>query len=815
MTVPPSEGRSNMSWPSSSVASDGPLSGVRVLDLSAYAVGPWSASLLAMLGADVIKVDPPYGDPIRAVRPQLNGEPTTYTTSNQGKRCVVLDLKAPGDREIATALAMSADLLVENFRAGALDRLGLGYAALSKLNPRLVVCSSGSFGDKGPMATAGSTDPHGQAFNGFVSVNGVRGGDPEFLRYKAVVDLATSAYLAASALLGLQYRARFGTGCHFETSQMEGALAIQINRIAEYFGSGTSPQPYGSGVAWLVPSGAYRCRDGAYLNVTAPAEAAWVALCREIGRDDLAERADLASNAGRVEHRDEIDAAIAAAIGTRDIHWWRQRLTLAGVPNGEYFILDEAARFGAGHPLAPFIERVPHPLGGTIASGGPPWRFNRTPVRISRAPLPGEHDAQVRAAAVSAPTTNGAVNGNVVSGRGPLAGLKVLDLSQGVAGPYCGLLLAGTGAEVLKLEPPSGDPQRRLGPPFIGESSASYLSLNRGKHVARDDWRSAEAARTLEALLAAADVVVIDRGKNGFEPVVDWQGAELASNPRAIVCGISPAGEEGPLSGSPATELEVQASSGMLRYLGSIDSPPVRLGADVGSVLAGTFGFQAILAALYERERSGRGQYVAVSSVGALVAMETVMIAALTQPDAWDGFHCLAATFGPEHGVKTADGAVSFNAPRRSDDAWLAFAEEVGATELTRRPEFDTEAKRVANGRELGDAIEPCLQKFSTRDVVEITIRHGGIAVPVQNYADYFAHPQAAAMEVADEWQAESGERFTALAMPWRLDGTRPRPGRAPATGALGDSQSAIEAWLAEQGRAASVADAVEGRRAG
>src|SRR6185312_15157373 len=133
-------------------------------------------------------------------------------------------------------------------------------------------------------------------------------------------------------------------------------------------------------------------------------------------------------------------------------------------------------------------------------------------------------------------------------------------------------------------------------------------------------------------------------------------------------------------------------------------------------------------------------------------SMQTVMIAALSRPDAWDGFHCLAATFAPEYGVRTSDGAVSFNAPRRSDEAWLAFAEETGSTELTRRPEFDTEAKRVANGRELCDAIETHLRKFSTEEIVEITIRHGGIAVPVQDYAAYFNHPQASAMEVADEW---------------------------------------------------------------
>jgi formyl-CoA transferase len=800
-------------WPASSVANNGPLSGIRVLDLSAYAVGPWSASLLAMLGADVIKVDPPYGDPIRAVRPTLSGEPTTYTTSNQGKRCIMLDLKAPSDREIAMTLASSADVLVENFRAGALDRLGLGYAELSKLNPRLIFCSSGSFGDKGPMATAGSTDPHGQAFNGFVSVTGARGADPEFLRHKAVIDLSTSAYLATSALLGLHYRKRYGTGCHFESSQMEGALAVQMNRIAEYFASGHSPEPFGSGVAWLVPSGAYRCRDQAYLNVTAQTDRTWLALCQVIGREDLRQRADLASNAARVEHRDEIEAALSAAFGTRDIHWWRQRLSAAGVPNGEYLILDEAIRLGGAYPLGPFIERVPHPVGGTIASAGPPWKFSRTPVGLRRAPLPGEHSDEIKAA-LAAPTTNGAASVDGVHDvrdsreRRPLAGLKVLELSQGIAGPYCGLLLAATGADVLKLEPPDGDPQRRLGPPFIGETSASYCSLNRGKRVVQREWRSAEGARLLESLLAHADVVLVDRGDNGLEPVADLPDNEVASNPRAIVCGISPAGEQGALSESPASELEVQGYAGITRYLGSIGAPPVRAGADLGGILSGTFALQAILAALHERETSGRGQYVSVSGVGALVSMQTVMIAALSRPDAWDGFHCLAATFAPEYGVRTSDGAVSFNAPRRSDEAWLAFAEETGSTELTRRPEFDTEAKRVANGRELCDAIETHLRKFSTAEVVEMTIRHGGIAVPVQDYDAYFHHPQATAMEVSGEWETESGERFSALAMPWRLDGVRPRPGRAPSTSTSqqGDSRGALESWQSGGSEAASVA---------
>jgi crotonobetainyl-CoA:carnitine CoA-transferase CaiB-like acyl-CoA transferase len=789
-----------MSWPTRTAEGAGPLSDIRVLDLSAYAVGPYAASLLAMLGADVIKVDPPYGDPIRAVRPQIDGEPTTYTTSNQGKRDVVLDLKAPADREIVISLAASADVVIENFRSGTLDRLGLGYSELSKLNPRLVFCSSGSFGDKGPMAPVGSTDPHGQAFNGFVAINGRHGEDREFLRYKALIDLATSTYLAASALLGLRHRARTRAGCHFESSQMEAALAVQVNRIAEFFVSGRSPEPYGSGVQWLVPSGAYRCRDHAYLSLTAPTEPVWAALCEVIGRPDLAARPELQSNAGRVEHREEVEAALAEAIATRDIQWWRTRLTAARIPNGEQLALDEAIRFGEAHPLAPFLEHVPHPRGGTIVSAGAPWKFSRTPARITPAPLPGEHDAEVRSG-VSSPTAAEAVpvhtNQSGGNPRRTLAGLKVLELAQGIAGPYCGMLLAGTGADVLKLEPPSGDPQRRLGPPFIGDVSASYCAINRGKRVAQMDWRSEEGRRALDQLLAEADVVIVDRGQNGLEPVADFDGRAVPRNRRAIVCGISPAGEEGRLAACPASELEIQGYSGITRYVGSIDAAPLRLGADVGSILSGAFGYQGILAALHERDRSGEGQYVGVSGVAAIVAMETVMIAALSRPDAWEGFHCLAAGYPPEYGVRTRDGAVSFNGPRRDEAAWVSFCREVDAADLAIHPDFDTDAKRLPRSRELSEAIEPYLRSFAKWDVVEVTTRHGGIAVPVQDYAEYFSHPQASAMEVADVWETRSGERFRALGMPWRVDGERPRPGPAPATHAVGETaRSEIEAWL-------------------
>src|ERR1700733_1549580 len=201
-------------WPARAGFDDGPLTGVKVLDLSALATGPWGAMLLASLGADVVKVDPPDGDHIRLILPKKRGDPTTYTICNLGKRNIVLDLKSAEGKAACLRLAELADIIVENHRPGAMTRLSLDFESVSQVNPGIIYCSSSSFGNEGPMAQVGSTDPHGQAFSGFVSMNGAYGADPEFLRYGGVVDLTTAACLTQACLVGLHWRARNGRGCH-------------------------------------------------------------------------------------------------------------------------------------------------------------------------------------------------------------------------------------------------------------------------------------------------------------------------------------------------------------------------------------------------------------------------------------------------------------------------------------------------------------------------------------------------------------------------------------------------------------------------
>lgn len=386
-------------WVDVGALPEGPLKGLRVLDLSAFAVGPWAAALLAALGADVLKVDPPYGDHIRNVRPTKRGEPTTYTVSNLGKRSIILDLKADDGRAAALQLASEAAVVVENSRAGAMDRLGMGFADVQAVNAKIVYCSSSSFGDAGPMASVGSTDPQGQAFSGFVSINGDEGRDPEFLRYSAAVDLSTSVFLVQGCLLGLHWRQRNGKGCHVTTSQFEGALAIQITRSAEYLVAGTEPAPLGSANPSFAPSDAFRCRDGRYVAVSAQTEEQWCSLCDLLGLDPAADQR-FADNGSRLRHRAALREVLAKVFGAKDLAWWRYRLGRSTVPHAEYAIIDDVVSGTSVARLNEHLAPVPHPTGGTFTVGRPPWRFSRTPAAFRAAPAPGEHqDAMFRAAA--------------------------------------------------------------------------------------------------------------------------------------------------------------------------------------------------------------------------------------------------------------------------------------------------------------------------------------------------------------------------------------------------------------------------------
>lgn len=780
-------------WPAPEHQATGPLAGIRVLDLSAFAVGPWAACLLGALGADVVKVDPVYGDHIRAVKPTRKGEATTYTICNLGKRNIELDLKEPAHRRQAQQMASVADIVLENSREGAMSRLQMDYPTLRRFNPQLVYVASSSFGSTGPLATVGSTDPQGQAFSGFVDIQGARGGQPEFLRYFAAIDLGTSLYLAQAALIGVYWRDRTGRGCEIKTSQMEGAMALQMSRIAEHLVAGQTPTPLGSESAAFAPSAAYACRDKRHLNVSAHDDRTWRRLCDALGVAGLADDPRFASNRLRVEHRADLNRLLGQYFLEADTTWWRQQLDARRVPNSVQLALDDLMRNSGPGVLTQHLMTLPHPTDGTMQAVKPIWDFERTPARYGPAPVPGQHNDLFRADSGGDDwSRDDLVVADDESTEAPLEGVSVVEISQGLSGPYCGLLAAELGATVTKVEPEHGDFSRDWAPAVEGGVSAAFAGLNRGKILLRASGRP-DRDDAVRAAIAGADVVVVDDDvvDFGFTAVDDLLAA-LDVPDSAIVCRVNAVGRNEDGSSVPATELELQALTGLNRYVGALDEAPIRVGADIVSTISGAVSLQAVLAGLIEREKSSRGQRVDVSSVRSMLAVLCVMVAALDKPEEWGGFHCLAAAYPRDYGVTTSDGAISFSSPKRSDAEWVALCDELGAGQLGRAERYATDALRTPRSKELNRELSMFTGKLDKQSVLEATHRHGGLGVAVQSYQELFAHPQALAMDVVEvtgdhEW----------LAAPWRLNGKRPQiahgvvPPHARET-TDGDSASAI-----------------------
>ena len=381
----------------------GPLSGIRVMDVTHYAVGPWACVLLGEMGAEVIKVEPPEGDFLSRQPPTYkNGITAVYIVMNINKQCIALDLKSEAMQDAVHELVRRSDVLIENHRPGFMERRGLGYEAVSKINPRIVYCSASGYGSRGPYQQMGSTDPYGQAISGFASVSGDPGGPPEGLKQASHIDLTTSQYIVSDVLAALYRREVTGRGQFVDTSQMVAAAALSGSRAIEYFASGENPTPTGSGVGNVVPSRAYCASDGRHVNVSATDEPTWQWLCVALGLTALAQDPRMQSNASRVAHRDEVELEAAIA-GEPGDHWVRL-LAAQRVPVGLNLSYNEI-RVNEQVRHQRMLEDVDTHW-GRITIGGLPWHFSRTPGAITNTPRPGEHTDEVLAtltpAAVSA-----------------------------------------------------------------------------------------------------------------------------------------------------------------------------------------------------------------------------------------------------------------------------------------------------------------------------------------------------------------------------------------------------------------------------
>jgi crotonobetainyl-CoA:carnitine CoA-transferase CaiB-like acyl-CoA transferase len=732
---------------------DGPLAGVRVVDWTIYGVGPFAASMLAALGADVVKVEPPAGDPQLLIGPYLNGVASLYLNFNMGKRSIRLDVKDAADKACLWRLVEHADLLLTNFRPGRAAKLGFGDAELAARNPDLVYVDCTGWGELGPMREQGGADPAVQAFCGWCSITGEEGGPAQLLRYLGHIDLTTSMYIVGAALTGLLARPRVG-GQTIRLSMLEAALAMQSNRLAEHLNAGACPVPLGSAAAAVAPSQAFRCGDNVFVAVSAETEGQWRRLTEALGVPAIAADPRFATNADRVAHRHALADELAAAFAAKPSLWWTQVLARHRVPVSTFWDWDDIRH----HPQVrenDYVVRVHTGRSGVVYTGGPPWTFREARAEVTRSCYPGEHTEEIRRelAALPAPSRK---DSEPRDGALPLAGLRVVELASGLAGPYCGALLADNGAQVTKVELGDGDHLRAWG-------SAAFVELNRNKDIVR----AADLA-AVRTLVEHADVVIAD--------AVDADGAPppVTAGPGVVWCSVSHYGERGELAGQPGSELTVQAMSNSWAGLGRAGEPPLRLGADQASMNAGLAAYQGVLAALYRKARTGRGDTVAVSPLGALLCVKGMHWTSLSDPDDWSGLHVNVWTDPPVTGYRTADLPVMMHLPRmagRTFDAgvFTALLARLGA-EVPDGMRFDAPAGDAA--APTGPAWKPFWDKVFAghgwAELAAVYAEFGGEITPFNTYATLERHPQVAALETFVEL-APGGAR--AVRVPWRMSG--------------------------------------------
>jgi crotonobetainyl-CoA:carnitine CoA-transferase CaiB-like acyl-CoA transferase len=730
---------------------NGLLNGINVLDFGRAAVGPWAASLLGSMGANVIRVESPEGDGMLKQQPLQRGYGVAYTIYNANKKGLILDLKSPDSDPHFRRLVEKADLIIENLTPGALERIGAGYEAAKAMNPTIVYASCPGWGYSGPIKDLAAGDPDFQAFSGFASLNGDEGGKMEMFRHAYPLDLHAGILFSSTALLGLLARNRTGQSQRVTASHLGSSLLIQISRAAEYLFTGQTPVPLGSASGSTAPHEAFLCEDQRYLAVGVENDPQWLGLCKALAREDLLQDTRWTTNRGRVKGRQELAKKLGDTLSTKPARWWAIQLEKNDVPFG-YFYDFETLRNHRQVTENSFFFETNISDQGRMFMGNAPWKFRSADTRIEAGPRHGQHSAELLENGFDA-FSNGIAAGepspatSQSDGSPPLAGMRVVDASQGLTGPYLSLLLADAGAEVIKVEPPSGDYGRGFAPFTKTGDSAPFLLLNRNKKSITVDTSSPEGVKSLRRLIRSADIFIEDWGPGKADSLGLGYESLRAENSGLIHCAISAFGEEGPFKDRPGSELVAQAYAECFLSLGQLNGAPLRAGADMGCMSTGAAGFLGTLAALLRRQRSGHGERVAVSLFGTLVSLRQANWSSLGDPDTWAGGY--AEPYGGQRNFGHATKDVRLYArPRRGNsdmDALVAkIKEATGDRGYEGGPPVKAGALRLPIPEEY-------FKNLSSDEAKEVLFGAGGQAVDFNNLQQVIEHPQTEAVNVIKE----------------------------------------------------------------
>lgn len=371
------------------------LEGLKVLDLTRALAGPFCTLMLGDHGAEVIKIEiPGSGDDTRQWGPPfVEGESAYFLSINRNKRSLTLNFKETEAREIFLKLAADADVIVENFTPGVMDRFGLGYDVLQAANPRIIYASISGFGQDGPYRRLPAYDQIMQGISGLMSLTGEPDGEPQKVGI-AVSDIGAGMWAAFAIMSAVHHRAQQGAGQYIDVSMLDGQVAWLTYQAAYLFATGRPPARLGAAHPNLCPYQAFMCQDGKYINIAVGSERIWERFCDAMQLEELS-RPEYAANGDRVTHRAALVPYLQQVFLTKPVAQWVESLQKASVPCGP---INDLADVFADPQIAAreMLQEMVHPTVGKIRQTGIPVKFSRTPGELRRPPpLLGEHNREI------------------------------------------------------------------------------------------------------------------------------------------------------------------------------------------------------------------------------------------------------------------------------------------------------------------------------------------------------------------------------------------------------------------------------------
>ncbi len=765
----------------------GMLSGLRVLELAEMVAAPYAAKLLGDLGAEVLKVEPPTGDPARRMGPFVDDQPgpdrsVLFLHLNTSKTGICLDPERPDDRAALAELIGSVELVLTDRTPEQLAAEGIDVATLLTAHPHLVIASMTPFGTVGPYRDYAATPlttfhAAGEGFLTPVASHLM----PEVVdrpplrqgRFAAEYKMAT--YAATLSLAAVFHARRTGVGQLVEIPGFEALLGLNFFEFQPWLSFGMMP----SRASLAVPLGGIMpCQDG-YLQFTFHEEHQWRALVKLIGSPAWADEEWAATLASREAHADHVNAVLSEWLSTRT----RDEVVTAGQAMGvtvaKYQTVEEVM---ASQQFAErqYLREVTHPVAGTHRYATGPWRFSGEGPRPGPAPLLGPVGAEhARALLPAVPATHRPPDDPPVGSSdpaGPLAGLRVLDFTWAVAGPTATMILASLGADVIKVET-----RHRLD--VLRRATITSATTNRQKRAITLNLRHPKAVELARRLASTSDVVA-----ESFRPGVmaslglDYESL-VADNEDLIMLSSSMAGQEGPFARFAGYAPMFVALSGLGEMTGYPDGPPsqIRVGGDI---IAGVHGGFALLSAIVGHQATGRGTHIDLSAIEAQANL------------IGDAFlECSATGRVPTRTGNVEPGWVPHNTFRcRGDDQWVSIAvtddarwaalvQAIGAPGWAADGRFTTAAGRDEHRQELERLLGTWTLDRTTVEVTELLQANGVAALPAYRAPELFEDPHVLSRDRTVEVPGEDGNHRllrlggTLPASPIRLDRAGPAMG--------------------------------------